>query len=178
MATCCDPKAPRVYMLKINGGQVGLVGVEQAFLDVLARGLADDETIAAELVSRLKKNNYIPDGAAGKYKEALLRDYKDFAVRIQRDRVGNDLKEEVRKGSMEIKILGPGCPKCQALKKAVKEAVQEMGVAAEVDEVRDIAEITRYGVLMTPGLVINGKVKSFGKVLSKNAVKKYIEQEK
>ena len=79
---------------------------------------------------------------------------------------------------MEIKILGTGCAKCQALEKAVKEAVQEMGVPAEITEVRDVAEIARYGVLMTPGLVINGKVKSVGKVLNKHAVRKYLEQEK
>ncbi|MEW5899085.1 MAG: thioredoxin family protein [Bacillota bacterium] len=127
---------------------------------------------------RLKKNNYIPDGAIGKYQAALLRDYKDFAARIQRDRAGNDQKEEVRKKEMEIKILGTGCSKCQALEKAVKEAVQEMGVPAEITEVRDLNEIVRYGVLITPGLVINGKVKSSGKVLKKSEIKKYLEQEK
>lgn len=78
---------------------------------------------------------------------------------------------------MEIKILGTGCPKCHALEKAVKEVVSEMGVAAATTAVRDVNEIARSGVLLTPALVINGKVKSAGKVLGKSEIKKYIEQE-
>lgn len=79
---------------------------------------------------------------------------------------------------MEIKILGTGCAKCNALEKAAKEAVQELGVDAKVTEVRDIRDIMSYGVMLTPGLVINGKVKSTGKLLNKNDIKKLIEQEK
>ncbi|MEW6424875.1 MAG: thioredoxin family protein [Bacillota bacterium] len=176
MSGCCDPNAPRVYKLNLDGGRVGLLGVEQAFLDVLSLGPADDDTLAAELLRRLKKNNYIPDSATGKYKAALLREYKEFAVRAQKDQK-EDNGKEVPKGKMEIKILGPGCAKCHALEKAVREVVQETGVAAEVSEVRDINEIARTGVLLTPGLMINGKVKSAGKVISKNEIKKYIEQE-
>ena len=78
---------------------------------------------------------------------------------------------------MEFKILGTGCAKCHALEEAVKEAVKETGVQANVLKVTDIVEIASTGVLMTPGLMINGKVKSAGKVLSKNDVKKLIEQE-
>lgn len=126
----------------------------------------------------MKKNNYIPEGAIGKYQAALLRDYKDFTARIQKRRVENDQKEEVQKREMEIKILGTGCAKCQTLEKVVKEAVQEMGVPAKITAVRDLNEIVRYGVLLTPGLVINGRVKSSGKVLKKSEIKKYLEQEK
>lgn len=79
---------------------------------------------------------------------------------------------------MEIKILGTGCPKCQALEKAVREVVGEMGIDAEVKKVSDVNEIARTGVLITPGLMINGKVKSAGKVVSKDEIKKYIEQER
>ncbi|MGI6650090.1 MAG: thioredoxin family protein [Bacillota bacterium] len=79
---------------------------------------------------------------------------------------------------MEIKILGPGCAKCHALEKVTREAVQEMGIDATVNDVRDLKEIMSYGILLTPGLVINEKVKSSGKVLNKSAIKKYIEQEK
>lgn len=78
---------------------------------------------------------------------------------------------------MQIKVLGPGCQKCHALEKAVREVIQEMGLAADIVEVKDINEIVSHGVLLTPGLVINEKVKSSGKVLSKNEIKKYIKQE-
>ena len=78
---------------------------------------------------------------------------------------------------MQIKVLGPGCQKCHALEKAVREVVREMGLTADIVEVKDINEIVSHGVLLTPGLVINEKVKSSGKVLSKNEIKKYIKQE-
>jgi small redox-active disulfide protein 2 len=78
---------------------------------------------------------------------------------------------------MQIKVLGPGCQKCHALEKAVREVVQELGFTADIVEVKDINEIVSHGVLLTPGLVINEKVKSSGKVPSKNEIKKYIKQE-
>lgn len=78
---------------------------------------------------------------------------------------------------MEIKVLGPGCAKCHALEKATREVVQEMGIEATVNAVSDLKEIISCGVLLTPGLVINGKVKASGKVLSKSDIKKYINQE-
>ncbi len=79
---------------------------------------------------------------------------------------------------MEIKVLGTGCPKCHALEKTVKEVLDETGITAEIKKITDIKEIASHGIMLTPGLVINGKVKSAGKVLSKNDVKKYIEEEK
>lgn len=78
---------------------------------------------------------------------------------------------------MEIKVLGTGCPKCHALEKAVHEAVQEAGIQAEVKKVSDIKEIAAHGIMLTPGLIINGKVKSVGKLLNKNEIKKFMEQE-
>ena len=79
---------------------------------------------------------------------------------------------------MEIKVLGTGCSKCHALENMVKEVLGETGLTAEIKKITDIKEIASHGIMLTPGLVINGKVKSAGKVLSKNDVKKYIEEEK
>lgn len=67
---------------------------------------------------------------------------------------------------MKIEILGPGCPKCEALARNAAEAVSQRGVDADVVKVTDINEITARGVMMTPALVIDGEVKSSGKVLS------------
>lgn len=78
---------------------------------------------------------------------------------------------------MEIKVLGTGCPKCHTLEKAVNETLAENGISAEVKKITDIKEIAAHGVMLTPGLVINGKVKSVGKVLTKGEIKKLIEQE-
>jgi small redox-active disulfide protein 2 len=75
---------------------------------------------------------------------------------------------------MNIKILGPGCAKCQTLEKTVKEVVGEMKLDATVEEVKDMKKIMEYTILMTPGLVIDEKLVSSGRVLSKDEVTKAI----
>lgn len=71
---------------------------------------------------------------------------------------------------MEIKVLGPGCPKCKQTEKVVKEAVAESGVDADIEKVTDVMKIARYGVFGTPAVVIDGEVKSVGKVPKKEEV--------
>ena len=71
---------------------------------------------------------------------------------------------------MEIKVLGPGCPKCQQTEKVVKEAVSEAGVAADIEKVTDVMKIAGYGVFGTPAVVVNGEVKSVGKIPKKQEV--------
>lgn len=71
---------------------------------------------------------------------------------------------------MEIKILGTGCPKCKALEKVTREAVKEMGIDAQILKEEDIMKIMSYGILQTPGLVVNGKVISTGRVLSSKEI--------
>jgi small redox-active disulfide protein 2 len=78
---------------------------------------------------------------------------------------------------MEIKVLGPGCPRCEQTEKNVKEALQESGVDAKVEKVTGAMEIARYGVLTTPGVVIDGEVKSVGKVPDKEEIKSWISGE-
>jgi small redox-active disulfide protein 2 len=76
---------------------------------------------------------------------------------------------------MEIKILGPGCPKCQQTEKVVKEAVAECGVNAQVEKVTNLLDIASYGVFGTPAVVVDGKVKSVGKIPSPEDVKNWIK---
>jgi len=71
---------------------------------------------------------------------------------------------------MDIKVLGPGCPKCQQTEKIVKEAVAESGVAVSVEKVTDVMEIAGYGVFGTPAVVVDGEVKSVGKIPKKEEV--------
>jgi small redox-active disulfide protein 2 len=75
---------------------------------------------------------------------------------------------------MDIKVLGPGCAKCQQAEKVVKEAVAESGVSATVEKVTDIRKIAEYGVFGTPAVVVDGDVKCVGKVPSKQDVTKWI----
>ena len=71
---------------------------------------------------------------------------------------------------MDIKVLGPGCPKCSQTEKIVKEAVAEVGVEARIEKVTDIMEIAGYGVFGTPAVVVDGEVKSVGKIPKKQDV--------
>jgi small redox-active disulfide protein 2 len=79
---------------------------------------------------------------------------------------------------MEIKVLGPGCPKCQQTEKIVKEAVAAAGVDAQVEKITDVMKIMTYGVMGTPAVVVDGQVKSTGKVPKKEEVIKWIQTEK
>jgi small redox-active disulfide protein 2 len=77
---------------------------------------------------------------------------------------------------MEIKVLGPGCAKCQATEKNVKEAVADSGLDVQVDKVTDLMEIARYGVFGTPAVVVDGEVKSVGKIPEKQEIMTWIEK--
>ncbi len=75
---------------------------------------------------------------------------------------------------MEIKILGPGCAKCHQVEKIVKEAVAETGATADIEHVTDFKRIAEYGVFSTPSVVVDGEVKSVGKVPKKEEIKGWI----
>jgi small redox-active disulfide protein 2 len=75
---------------------------------------------------------------------------------------------------MEIKVLGTGCPRCKALEQATRNALAEMDITANIEKVEDIVKIMEYGILHTPGLVINGKVVMSGRVPSSAEIKELI----
>ena len=77
---------------------------------------------------------------------------------------------------MEIKVLGPGCPKCEQVANHVKEAVAQAGVDAQVDKVTDLMEIAKYGVLGTPALVIDGDVKCIGKIPTVEEIRQWLQE--
>jgi small redox-active disulfide protein 2 len=77
---------------------------------------------------------------------------------------------------MDIKILGTGCPKCKTLEKLTVEVITENNFEAEISKVEDIMQIMNYGVLSTPGLVIDEKVAISGRVPSKDEIKKQLEK--
>ncbi len=79
---------------------------------------------------------------------------------------------------MKIEVLGMGCTRCHQLEEQVREALRELNIEAEVDKVSDLDKISSHGVLMTPGLVINGKVYSSGKLPAMATLKKWLEEER
>ena len=73
-----------------------------------------------------------------------------------------------------IQILGTGCPKCRLLLQNAEAAVKASGIEAQIEKVEKIADIMKFGVLSTPALVVDGAVKSVGRVLSPDEIGKYL----
>lgn len=75
---------------------------------------------------------------------------------------------------MHIKVIGPGCKKCHETEKLVREVVRDTGSDATIEYINDIAEMAKLGIFTTPAVIINGQVKSVGKVPSKSDVKVWV----
>lgn len=78
---------------------------------------------------------------------------------------------------MEIKVLGPGCARCESLEKEVRNVLAELDIAADLKKVKDIQQMMAYKIMSTPALVINDKVKVTGRVPKRDEIKKYIQEE-
>ncbi len=76
---------------------------------------------------------------------------------------------------LSIKVLGPGCAKCVRLQENVQQAVNEMNIDAQIEKITELDKIISYGIMATPGLVINEKVVAYGNLLNVNECKKLIE---
>ncbi len=77
---------------------------------------------------------------------------------------------------MEIRILGPGCPRCHEVEKRTINALTELKIAADVQKISDIKKIMEYSILGTPGLVINGQVKCSGRIPRLEEIKVWIQE--
>ena len=77
---------------------------------------------------------------------------------------------------MDIKVLGMGCARCRDLEQRVRKALAETGLAADVEKVDDIQKIMTFRVMATPGLVINGTVKSAGRLPSVEDIKNWLKE--
>ena len=95
-------------------------------------------------------------------------------------RTSNNLKDmdysNLKPAEMEIKVLGTGCAKCKSLEKVTIQAVEELNLDASVEKVEDIQKIMEYGIMRTPGLVINGKVVLSGQLPKINELKDILTQ--
>lgn len=155
-----------VARIKVNKQSVGMIGLKQV-MEEMAPEYADksDAEVQGELLRRLSRMNYIPGHAREAYGRAVLREFSKS--------LGRPYEEEAS-DALEIKVLGPGCARCDKLEKEVMEVMSEMALPADVEHVRNVKEIGRYGVMGTPALVINGKVVCVGEVPSKEKIKKWL----
>ncbi len=156
----------KITRIKVGKHPSGIIGLK-AVLDAVARECRGrpDEEVKAELLKRLSKNNYISNNAKEVYSQAFLREYKKF--------VGEPFEDKEDSG-LEVKVLGPGCPRCEKLEQDLMVMMAELNIAAGLEHIRDPVEIASYGVMGTPGLIINGQVKAVGSVPPKNKLKEWI----
>ena len=157
---------PDVTQISVGGDRVGIIGLK-AVLEVVAqefKGRPDVE-IKTELMKRLGRSNYIVAAAEAAYEAAFFREYKKF--------IGEPVSMDPT-GTLQIRVLGPGCPSCDKLEKDLMEVMAELNLPADLDHVRDVKEIACYGVMGNPALVINGKVVAVGRVPSKNQLKEWL----
>ena len=157
-----------VVQIRVNRQSVGIIGLKAAMAD-MAEKYAErpDNEIGAELLKRLSERNYIPDRVKPDYAMAFLREFKKF--------LGKPYEEEGQEG-VQIKVLGPGCPQCDGLEQELMQVMAEINLMADIEHVRDIKEIGKYGVMGTPALIINGEVKSVGSVPHKGKIKEWLSE--
>ena len=159
---------PGVTQLKIGKHRTGIVGLKESLEEVAAETTSpSDDQIISLLMEKLSKKNYIPSTETELYRNVFLREYKKF--------IGESVPELPVDG-VEIKVLGTGCPNCDRLEQELMMIIGQMGIDADLEHVRDIREISRYGVMGSPALVINRKVKAVGTVPSRADLKAFLEE--
>jgi small redox-active disulfide protein 2 len=159
-----------IIQIRVGGFSVGIVGLKQTMESMAGEYTQQPEhEVEKELIARLGKRNYIPDRAKDEYGKAFLREFKKF--------LGKEVAEDGAEG-LEIKVLGQGCAQCDRLEQELMAVMAESGIAASVDHVRDVKEIGKYGVLGMPALIINGKVKSVGRVPSRSQIREWLGEVK
>jgi hypothetical protein len=157
-----------ITQIRVGQHPVGIIGLRGALAEVGKEfGARFDDAIGEELLTRLRKTNYIPDGARESYKSSFLREYRKF--------LGEEI-EEGRPEGLEVRILGQGCTQCDKLAQELMVVISEAGLVGDVLHVRDLKEIGKYGVMSMPALVVNGKVKCVGRVPSRGQILLWLKE--
>ena len=155
-----------VLRISVGGNLIGVVGLEEIFPQARAKQNWSEVELESFLLEETKKRNFIPARAEGEYAKALLREFKKF--------LGQKADEDP--SGLQIRVLGMGCVNCRKLEEEVIAILAELNLAADFDHVQDIKEIARYGAMGTPALVINGEVKSVGRVPAKKQIIEWLEK--
>ena len=156
-------------LVLVENTQVGLIGLKEIFDELKSQRDIPESVLKDMLVEKAGKKNYIPDSIKEEYQKALFREFKKS--------LGEKVGEE-KSGFLEVVILGPGCYSCNKLEQDVMAVLSETGIQAALNHITGPSLIAQYGILSTPALVINGKVKSKGTLPPKSTIKKWLEEER
>jgi small redox-active disulfide protein 2 len=157
----------QVVKIRIGEFTVGIVGLKAALEEAVGASLPSDDEVAQYLLEQLKSKNYIPPKTESEYAKAFLREYRKHR--------GEPLEAEQQQG-IEVRILGPGCPNCDKLEQMVYKVMTAEGIAGDVEHVKDLNQIAAYGMVATPALVINGEVRSSGRLPREKQLRDWLKQ--
>ncbi|WP_300277740.1 thioredoxin family protein [Peptacetobacter sp.] len=108
----------------------------------------------------------------GKNKKSYTKETEEELDKIVDEKENIDLQGK----KISIKVLGEGCEKCDKVNDSVKEAIKILNIDADIEKIEDLIEIVTYGVMSTPGIVINEKVVSIGRILNTEEIIKLIKE--
>ncbi len=152
--------------IRIGTVQVGIVGLQ----GVLAELAGQAQTLAAEKVGplireKLAIGNYFAPGSEPLYEEAFLREYQKHCGLPVTDNSS---------AVLTIKVIGPGCPRCERLRDDVLQALSAADLPADFEYVSDPQEVAVYGLIALPALMINGRLKSAGRVPGRSDLQNWL----
>jgi len=156
--------------LKIGNTSVGLIGIEGALSRLRKKAETEQispEDAAIELLAAVKQRNYVPATAEHNYLQALKKYWMQHL---------SEENEEQESDNRQIRILGPGCVSCNRLEEMVISILSEHGLPADIEHVKDLDEIWRYGVIQTPALVIGNRVLCTGRLPTRAAVEAWLRE--
>jgi hypothetical protein len=156
-------------LILVGNTQVGLIGLKEIFEELESQRGRPESDLKQMLIEKAGKKNYIPHSVKEEYAKALYREFKKS--------LGEKVEEE-KGGFLEVAILGPGCYSCNKLEQDVMAVLSETGIQASLNHITDPKLMAQYGILPTPALIINGKMKSKGTLPSKSIIKKWLEEGK
>jgi len=155
--------------------EAGITGLDDAF-EAAARDARppDDPALGPALVEALRAaGNYIPVLDEAAYAEAFVRLYLEFIA--EKSQSSRTTVRHERSTTMKVEILGPGCARCRATEENVRKALAELKLEAEVVHVTDVIEFAKRGVMLTPGVLIDGAVRSSGRVPTVEEIKRWLQ---
>lgn len=157
-----------VRQISIGGFTVGIIGLDDIFDEVKTAGESDDEKLKDLIFEKVKARNYIAPGQEDAYREDLYDEYMVYT--------GRQSSRTKRSGLLELRVYGPGCPRCGRLDRAVMEVISAQGLNVDYQYVKDPAEMKRRGIMGSPALVINGKLAAVGRAPNRKELEKLLEQ--
>jgi len=154
-------------MVYIGKGKINIIGLKEIFEEAKKKSFTNESELKDFLLKKVEEKNYVAESAEQEYRDSIYHEFRVYT---------GELKERKITGLIEIKILGKGCASCNRLEELTKEILFESGIAADVEHIRDLAEIARYGLISTPALIINRKVKASGRLPAKKDIERWIKE--